>query len=46
MRAWLRNALELVLWFWIGRPTTKMEQRHAENEAKVPPHPKPGRTIL
>ena len=46
MKAKLKNGVELVLWFWLGRPTSEMVRRHAENEANVPPHPRPGRTIL
>ena len=34
MWATIKNALEVVLWYWIGRPTTKMEQRYKENAAK------------
>ena len=46
MLAWLKNAAELVLWFWVGRPTSRTRRRWAEEEAKLPDHPKPGRTII
>jgi HAMP domain-containing protein len=46
MRAWLKNAVEVVLWYWIGRPTSKMERRYAENAEKLGPHPKPGRVYF
>jgi hypothetical protein len=46
MRAWLKNAVEVILWYWIGRPTSKMTRRYAEQAAKLPLNPKPGRTIL
>ena len=46
MVGWLKNAFEEVLWFLFERPTTKMRQRRAELEAKMPPHPKPGKTYL
>ena len=46
MRAWLKNAVEVVLWFWIGRPTSKMERRYAEYAARQPRHPKPGRVYF
>lgn len=46
MKAWLKNSVEVVLWWWVGRPTSKMKQQWAEDRAKLPPYPKPGRTIL
>ena len=46
MKSWLKNAFEEVLWFLFERPTTRMRQHWAEEEAKMPPHPKPGKTLL
>ena len=46
MIAWLKNAFELILWFLFERPTSKMIQEWEEEEAKMPDHPKPGRTII
>ncbi len=46
MSAWLKNAFELTLWFLFGRPTSKTRRRWEEEAAKLPPHPKPGRTII
>lgn len=46
MIAWLKNAFEELLWILFERRTSKMRRRYAEEEAKMPPHAKPGRTIL
>ena len=46
MRARLKHWIEVVLWFWLGRPTSKMKREWAEKDAKRPPHPKPGRVWL
>ncbi len=46
MKAWLKNGVEVILWWWVGRPTSKMERKWAENSAKRGPHPKPGRVYF
>ena len=46
MGAWLKNAVEVILWWWVGRPTSKMQKEHEEYAAKLPPHPKPGRVYF
>ena len=46
MRAWLKNAVELLLWWWIARPTSKMERRLAEDAPEDDPHRKRGRVYL
>lgn len=46
MRARMKHAVELVLWFWFGRRTSEMKQRYAELEASMPDHPKPGKLTL
>ena len=42
MIAWLKNAVEVGLWWLCGRRTSKMRRRHAEWAATLPDHPKPG----
>lgn len=44
MSAWLKNAVEEVLWWWVGRPTSKMRREWEEAAAKLPDHPEPGKT--
>ena len=46
MRAWLKNAVELVLWWLFERETSKMKREHEEFAASLPPHPKPGKTVI
>ena len=46
MIAWLKNVAEVILWYWIGRPTSRMRREWDERSKRLPPHPKPGRTIL
>lgn len=44
MLAWLKNVIEVVLWWWVGRPTSKMEQEWADEAAKYPGNPRGGQT--
>ena len=46
MRAKIKYAVELILWWWVGRPTSKMEREWAEEAEKMGPHPKPGRVYF
>ncbi len=44
MRAWLRNAIEVILWWWVGRPTSKMREAEEARYASTPRAPRPGKT--
>lgn len=45
MRAWLKNAVEVVLWWLFERETSKMREEREAFIASLPPHPPPGKTV-